>query len=161
MCCHVEKVGVELQDEALAMAHNAVRATFLQDVQKNLRRGSRKAAAPMEPENVIPVLRVAVPADGRCCWHALVAATKLEEYQRVPRYSSGYAINRRQVQEEEQSARDLMHKAVALCADKEGLAELVDVPALHVVGRALDLAIRCTVHESVPWQLSPPLVMCV
>ena len=67
MCCPVEKVGVELQDEALAMAHNAVRATFLQDVQKNLRRGSRKAAGPVEPEEVLFVLRVAVPADGRCC----------------------------------------------------------------------------------------------
>ena len=90
-----------------------------------------------------------------------MAATKLQEYLQIPRYSSGYAINRRQVQEEEQSARDLMQKALEVCADKEGLAELVDVVRLDSVGHALDLAIRCTVHESVPWQPLRPLVMCV
>ena len=157
MCCHVEKVGVEVQDEALAMTHNAVRETFLQDVQKKFSNSSGKKHQAGTGRDDMPVVQVPVPADGQCCWHAILAARSLSEYRRVPRWSSGYACNGRQVEQEVNSAKALLEQAVAQGDDSDLTikselmnSSLVDVLHLDWVGRALDLSIRCTVHENVP-----------
>lgn len=155
MCCHVDKVGVAVQDEAHALAHNAVRTTFFQDVHKQLKRSKSTPAPPSSDE--MPMTRIQVPADGWCLWHSLNAAHNTSEYMRVPRYSSGYAAHPRQVAQEIEKARALRDQALqAESISSQARSELedascVDVALLDCVGRALDLAIRCTVHDTAAW----------
>eukprot|EP00438_Fugacium_kawagutii_P016372 Skav203833 [mRNA] locus=scaffold4932:4041:17810:+ [translate_table: standard] len=52
----------------------------------------------------------AIPADGMCGWHSILAALDLERYLSIPRESSGYARSRLMQQTEEMAARDLHKK---------------------------------------------------
>lgn len=164
MCCHVDKIGVAIQDEAHALAHNAVRTTFLHDVRKQLKGAADKLAQPASDE--VRMTQIQVPADGWCLWHSLNAARNLAEYMRVPRYSSGYPAHPRQMAQEIELARALRDQALQASSDKSDVSQarteiaassLVDVPLLDWVGRALDLAIRCTIHDTAKNWVSAPL----
>ena len=96
-----------------------------------------------------------VPADGLCGWHSLIAAENIEKYEKIPRKTSGYAVNNRLMSEEELAAKNLCvsvcEKALELCEEswhdsirrvqQQGQFGPLD---LYWISKAIGISIRCT-----------------
>ena len=96
-----------------------------------------------------------VPPDGLCGWHSLIAAENIEKYEKIPRKTSGYALNTRFLSEEELAAKNLCasvcEKALELCEEswydsirrvqQEGQFGPFD---LSWISKAVGISIRCT-----------------
>ena len=108
---HFSLLGVTYQDKALSMAHNqllkvitAADATEMEDL--------------TEPQSSF-VLN-AVPADGSCFWRSIIHAIDFSAYPSIPRKESGYAVNARQVEQEELLAKKLMDSVLQQCDCSKG-----------------------------------------
>ena len=147
----VEKVGVTLEDETISLVHAAIREHVLQQVDK-------QTAEPHDsnPTETMPMVLKCVPADGKCFFHAVKSSIHFQQYQAVPRRTSGFAVNSRQVALEEQEAIDLIESVVEKvnhtndhdCAVAAALSEssgVVDVRWIPFIARQLGLGIRCTI----------------
>ena len=90
----------------------------------------------------------AVPPDGYCFWHSVLAGLQPERFCRIERSENGWAINKRQEKLEETAAKHLLQLAVDAGLDpnlfKHGY---VDVAHIASVAKKLNLAVRCTMSN--------------
>lgn len=100
--------------------------------------------------------KVNVIADGRCGWHAILAAADVQRYERTPRDpTSAYPLNPRIVQEEVLQAEHFQLEACGKALDQldpcfhSRIESVIENPSftphdLEWIAQALDVQIRCT-----------------
>ena len=153
---HVEKVGVTVQDEVTALVHTAVHE-YIQDAVNNAAKIAHATKQATGDDNV-RMVRKLVPADGLCCFHAIFHCMHYSQYSKIPRKSSGFAVNPRQVVIEEACARNMLQAVLkqanlmspehsACAASLSENRGVVDIHLLPFVAQALSITIRCTIDE--------------
>ena len=92
--------------------------------------------------------RVAVPADGFCFWHSILAGLNSDKFCAIRRHMIGCAVNSRQEQRESREAKKLA-QTVAGSRDVDCLFPngYVELPQIEMIGWNLNLAIRVSVSE--------------
>lgn len=101
---------------------------------------------------------ISAPPDGLCCYHSVLGTLKFDEWSRIARHESGFAVNGRTVKEEADAAHALRKLALestdrlddpilVAMASKAAQSLSLDVHELAWLGNTLDLAIRCSVDE--------------
>ena len=150
----VEKVGVTMKDETMALVHAAIR-----DHVEHMVHADSSSFQDQEPRidrGTVHMLLKPVPADGLCFFHALRSSINFEAYQSIPRHDGGYALNSRQVALEENLAKEILQAVLdnvdytcerdavsaAMLHESNGTIDLELVPFL---ARQLRLGIRVTI----------------
>lgn len=145
MVVPIDFLGITMKDQLTFLATQAVRTQAAQIVLESKAVIEKALQAPFHIHKV--------PPDGKCCWHSIAASFQLDKYLKIPRRTSGFAINNHQEKAEEKAARSLLELALASEFEPpQGSSQMektgtVDLADLHWVGKALGISIRCTVSE--------------
>lgn len=142
--CDVENLGVSELQRAIDKIVSAVLSSTLSRHKKSSSFGSKTIFTMIQ-----------VPPDGYRGWHCLNAARNLQQYLKVPRQKSGFAVNRQVLDQEASSAKKLhsetCQKAFYEGRDSERASILqvlsnpaFDPAALEWVSRSCGMSIRCT-----------------
>ena len=98
---------------------------------------------------------VQIPGNGMCCWNAMLANAKLEQFEKIPRNRAHYPLNAQLLREEEEASKQLVKEVCRAAmqdhdphvrAAARRAAEKPDIsPAdLEWISKVLQVSIRCT-----------------
>ena len=136
----VDQLGVTFDDEAAYLVSQAICKKMEQAV-KNLSDSSNESTC---------FKKVAMPPDGYCLWHCILAGLQPQQYCKVLRHASGFAKNSRQEKIESQAAKNLLQLVVKAGVDENRFENgFVEIKDLALVADLLNLSIRCTISKEV------------
>ena len=147
--CWIDELGTSHVEAATRKIASAMFA----HVQKTC--STVEASRTPPPVSTTQFRLVALPADGYCGWHALLASSDLPRYENIPKADSGYPLNRKVLQEQEAAAKRLHQttcdSALHVC-DSSHHAAIARVQAnpsfspvdLQWISQVLGYDVRCT-----------------
>ena len=133
----LDQLGVTFEDEAKYLVSQAICSQISKAIENH--DATTKG-------NLTPFRKVAVPPDGYCFWHSILAGLQPDVFCRVPRHDNGFAKHQRQERIEFSSAKQLLQLVAKQGINPDrfenGFVDLADIAA---VANACNLAVRCTI----------------
>ena len=132
-----DQLGVTFEDEAQYLVSQAICSQISKAIENHDATTKGK---------LTPFRKVAVPPDGYCFWHSILAGLQPDAFCRIPRHDNGFAKHQRQERIESSAAKQLLQLVAKQGINPDrfhnGFVDLRDIAA---VANACNLAVRCTI----------------